>query len=56
MSFKEDGANLLGEVRWGGPSLVGQFGEVQMGKLGPYLAVIDFFMKIGFGFVVWGGR
>ena len=51
MLFKEDGVDSLGEVWWGGPSRVGQFGEVQMGKFGPYSAVIEFFMR----FVVWFG-
>jgi len=47
MLFKEDGVDSLGEVWWGGPSRVGQFGEVQIGKLGPFLAVIEFFMRFG---------
>jgi len=33
----------------GGPGHVGPFGEVQVGKLGPYLAVVEFFV----GFRVW---
>ena len=49
MSFKEDGVDSLGEVRLGGPGRVGPFGEVQVEKLGPCLAVVDFFV----GFRVW---
>jgi len=43
MSSEEDGVNSLGEVRWYGPRREGQFGEVKMWELGPYLVVIDFF-------------
>jgi len=49
ISFKEDCVDSLGEVRLGGPGRVGPFGEVQVGKLGPYLAVVEFFV----GFRVW---
>jgi hypothetical protein len=49
MSFKEDGVDSLGEVRFGGPGRVGPFGEVQVGKLGPYLAVVELLV----GFRVW---
>jgi len=49
MSFKEDGVDSLGEVRLGGPGHVGPFGEIQVGKMGPYLAVVEFFV----GFRVW---
>ena len=49
MSFKKDGVDSLEEVRLGGPGHVGPFGEFQVGKLGPYLAVVEFFV----GFSVW---
>jgi len=45
--LKKTGVSLLGEVRWCGLRRVGQFGEVEMGQLGPYLVVIDFFMEFG---------
>ena len=45
MSFKKDGVDSLGEVRLGGPGRVGPFGEVQVGKLGPYLAVVELFVR-----------
>ena len=44
MSFTEDGVDSLGKVRLSGPGRVGPFGEVQVGKLGPYLAVVEFFV------------
>jgi len=51
MSFKEDGANTLGEVGLGGPGCVCPFWEIQVGQVGPYLAVVKFFM----GFRDWSG-
>jgi len=44
MSFKEDGVDTLGEVGLGGPGRVYPFWEIQVGQLGPYLAVVEFFM------------
>jgi len=49
MSFKEDGVDTLGEVGLGGPGRVYPFWEIQVGQLGPYLAVVKFFM----GFRDW---
>ena len=51
MSFKIDGVDSLGEVRLGGPGCLCPFGKVQVGKLGPYLAVVDFFVA----FKDWSG-
>ena len=51
MSFKEDGINTLGEVGLGGPGCVCLFWEIQVRQLGPYLAVVEFFM----GFRDWSG-
>ena len=51
MSFKKDGVDSLEQVRFGGTGRVSSFGEVQVGKLGPYLAVVDFFV----GFRDWSG-
>ena len=42
MSLKEDGVNTLGEDGLGGPGCVCPFWEIQVGQLGPYLAVVDF--------------
>jgi len=44
MSFKEDCVNTLGEVGLGGSGSVCLFREVQVGQLGPYLAVVEIFM------------
>ena len=44
MSFKEDCINTLGEVGLGGSGCVCPFREVQVGQLGPYLAVVEFLM------------
>ena len=51
MSLKEDGVNTLGEVGLGGPGSVCPFWEIQVGHLGPYLAVVEFFV----GFRDWSG-
>jgi len=51
MSFKEDCVNTLGEVELGGSGNVCLFRETQVGQLGPYLAVVEFFM----GFRDWSG-
>jgi len=51
MSFKEDSVDTLGEVGLGGPGRVCLFREIQEGQLGPYLAVVDFFV----GFRDWSG-
>ena len=51
MLFKEDGVDTLEEVGLGGPGCVCPFWEIQVGQLGPYLVVVDFFM----GFRDWSG-
>jgi len=51
MSFKKDGVDTLGEGGLGGPGCVYPFGEIQVGQLGPYLAVVEFFV----GFRDWSG-
>ena len=51
MSFKEDGVDTLGEVGLGVPGRVCPFWEVQVRQLGPYLAVVEFFV----GFRDWSG-
>jgi len=51
MSFKEDGVDTLEEVGLGGPGRVCPFWEVQVGQLGPYLAVVVFLV----GFRDWSG-
>ena len=47
----KDSVDSLGEVRLGGPGRVCPFGEIQVGQLGPYLAVVKFLM----GFRDWSG-
>jgi len=44
MPFKEDGVDALGEVGLGSTGCAGLFGEVKVGQLGPYLAVVEFFV------------
>ena len=44
MSLKKDGVDALGEVGLGGPGSTGLFGEIKVGQLGPYLAVVEFFV------------
>jgi len=56
MSFKEDGVDTLGEVGLGGLGRVCPFWEIQVGQLGPYLAVVEFLWDLGIGLEVWGGR
>jgi len=51
MSFEEDGVSTLGEVGLGGPGCVWPFWEIQVGQLGPYLAVVEF----SIGFRDWSG-
>jgi len=51
MSFKKDSVDTLGEVGLGAPGSVSLFREIQVGQLGPYLAVVEFFV----GFRVWFG-
>ena len=51
MLFKKDSVDTLGEVGLGGPGSVSLFREIQVGKLGPYLVVVDFFV----GFRDWSG-
>ena len=46
MTFEENCVNPLGKVGLGGAGSVGRFREVQVGQLGPYLAVVDFFMGL----------
>ena len=40
--FKEDSINTLGKIGLGSPGCAGLFGEIKVGKLGPYLAVVKF--------------
>jgi len=47
MPFKEDGVDALREVGLGSTGCASLFGEVKVGQLGPYLAVVEFF--VGFG-------
>jgi len=51
MTFEENCVNPLGKVGLGGAGRIGLFREVQVGQLGPYLAVVEFFM----GFRYWSG-
>jgi len=51
MSFKKDGVDTLGEVGLIGPGSVSLFREIQVGQLGPYLAMVEFFV----GFRGWFG-
>jgi len=44
MSLKKDGVDALGEVGLGGLGSASLFGEIQVGRLGPYLAVVEFFV------------
>jgi len=44
MSLEKDGVDALGEVGLGGPGSASLFGEIQVGQLGPYLAVVEFFV------------
>jgi len=55
MAFKENCVNPLGEVGLGGASRVGLLREVKVRQLGPYLAVIKFFMRLrnGSGGLGW---
>jgi len=46
MSFKEDCVNTLGEVGLGGSGSVCLFREFQVRQLGPYLAMVEFFMGL----------
>jgi len=46
MTFEENCVNPLGNVGLGGAGRVGLFREVQVGQLGPYLAVVEFFMGL----------
>ena len=52
MSFKKDGVDTLGEVGLSGPGSVSLFWEIQVGQLGPYLAVVEFLWDLGIGLVV----
>jgi len=51
MSFKKDGVDTLGDVGLSGPGSVTLFREIQVGQLGPYLAVVEFFLR----FREWSG-
>jgi len=51
MSFKKDGVDTLGEVCLSGPGSVSLFREIQVGQLGPYLAVVEFAVR----FREWSG-
>ena len=46
MTFEEDCVNPLGKVGPGGAGRVGLYRKVQVGQLGPYLAVVDFFVGL----------
>ena len=46
MTFEENCVNPLGKVGLGGAGSVSLFREVQVGQLGPYLAVVEFFMGL----------
>ena len=56
MSLKEDCVNKLGKVGSGGAGSVCLFRKVQVGQLGPYLAVVEFLWDLGIGLAAWGGR
>ena len=56
MTFEENCVNPLGKVGLGGAGCVGLFREVQVGQLGPYLAVSNFLWDLGIGLAAWGGR
>ena len=43
MPFKEDSIDTLGKVGLGSSGCAGLFGEIKVGQLGPYLAVVNFF-------------
>ena len=45
MTFEENCVNPLGQVGLGGVGRVGLLREVQVGQLGPYLAVVEFFTR-----------
>jgi hypothetical protein len=55
MAFKENCVNPLGEVGLSGASRVGLLREVKVRQLGPYLAVIELFMRLrnGSGGLGW---
>ena len=44
MPFKEDSIDTLGKVGLGSSGYAGLFGEIKVGQLGPYLAVVKFFV------------
>jgi len=46
MTFEENCVNPLGKVGLGSAGCVGLFREVQVGQLGPYLAVVEFLMGL----------
>ena len=56
MTFEENCVNPLGKVGLGGAGRIGLFREVQVGQLGPYLAVVEFLWDLGIGLAAWGGR
>jgi len=45
MPFKEDSVDALGEVGLSSTGCAGLFGEIKVGQLGPYLAVVEFFVR-----------
>ena len=45
MPFKEDSIDTLGKVGLGSSGYAGLFGEIKVGQLGPYLAVVKFFVR-----------
>ena len=46
MTFEEDCVYPLGKVGLGGTGGVGLLREVQVRQLGPYLTVVEFFMRL----------
>jgi hypothetical protein len=55
MTFEENCVNPLGKVGLGGAGRVGLLREVKVRQLGPYLAVIELFMRLrnGSGGLGW---
>jgi hypothetical protein len=43
--FKKDSVDTLRKVGLGSPGSVGLFGKIKVRKLGPYLAVVKFFVR-----------
>ena len=47
MTFEENCVDPLGKVGLGGAGCVSLLREVQVRQLGPYLAVVEFFVGLG---------